>query len=58
MNKKELAGLAPELLEALEALYAAYETAMVAEYTTWTPEQSGEPAVMAAKALIEKARSK
>lgn len=57
MEKKKLAKLAPELLEALEELYEAYEQAMLAEYVTWSPEQSGEPAVMKAKQLIDKARS-
>ena len=57
MNKKELADLAPELLEALEKLYAAYEAWMIAEYNTWSPEEAGDPSVMEAKKLIEKARS-
>lgn len=56
MNKKELQQLAPELLAALEALYNAYEQAMLAEYTTWSPEESGEPAVMNAKRLIDLAK--
>lgn len=56
MDKKELQKMAPELLAALEALYKAHEEAMVAEYTTWTPEQSGEQAVIDAKRLIDLAK--
>ena len=56
MDKKELQKMAPQLLEALEALYKAHEETMLAEYTTWTPEQSGEPAVMEAKRLIDLAK--
>lgn len=56
MDKKELQKMAPELLAALEALYKAHEETMLAEYTTWTPEQSGEPAVMEAKRLIDLAK--
>ena len=56
MDKKEFQKMAPQLLAALEALYKAHEEAMLAEYTTWTPEQSGEPAVMEAKRLIDLAR--
>lgn len=53
MDKRELAKLAPELLEALKELYKAYEETMVAEYVTWSPEESGEPAVINAKRLID-----
>ncbi|UQI33061.1 hypothetical protein M3M50_10670 [Pseudomonas bijieensis] len=56
MDKKELQKMAPELLVALEGLYKAYEEAMLAEYVTWSPEQSGELAVMEAKRLIDLAR--
>lgn len=56
MGKKELQALAPELLAALEALYKAHEEAMLAEYTTWSPEESGEPAVINAKRLIDIAK--
>ncbi|MBY8958347.1 hypothetical protein J1G18_13720 [Pseudomonas sp. MIS38] len=56
MDKKELQKMAPELLAALEALYRAHEESMLAEYTTWTPEQSGDPAVIEAKRLIELVR--
>lgn len=56
MDKKELQKMAPELLAALEGLYRAHEETMLAEYTTWTPEQSGGPAVIEAKRLIDLAR--
>lgn len=56
MDKKELQKIAPELLAALEGLYKAHEAYMLAEYVTWQPEQSGDPAVMAAKRLIDLAK--
>lgn len=61
MNKKELAGLAPELLEALEELYAAYLGEMSDRDfpgRPWTPERDDDQPALKAKALIEKARSK
>jgi hypothetical protein len=61
MNKKELAGLAPELLEALEALFKEYCQQMASEYDfsrgDWTPERDYDTVPLKAKALIEKARS-
>ncbi|MEE5149072.1 hypothetical protein V2J91_23540 [Pseudomonas alliivorans] len=53
MDKRELAKLAPELLDALKELYRAHEETMIAEYVTWSPEESGEPAVINAKRLID-----
>jgi hypothetical protein len=61
MNKKELAGMAPELLEALEELFKEYCKQMASEYDfpgrDWTPERDDDKAALKAKALIEKARS-
>lgn len=59
MDEKELAGLAPELLEALVDLYDAY----VAEKKDnrdfpdrpWTPERDEDQPALKAKALIKKA---
>lgn len=61
MNKKELAGMAPELLAALEDLYAAYAQEKQGERDypgdPWTPERDDDQPALKAKALIEKARS-
>lgn len=48
--------MAPELLAALEGLYKAHEEEMLAEYVTWSPEESGYPAVIEAKRLIDLAK--
>ncbi|WKW34366.1 hypothetical protein KIH13_12365 [Pseudomonas viridiflava] len=53
MDKQELEKLAPDLLKALKELYKAHEETMIAEYVTWSPEESGEPAVINAKRLID-----
>lgn len=60
MNKKELAQLAPELLEALEELYREYVGQMKDQYNypgrPWTPERDDDTAALKAQALIKKAR--
>ena len=57
----KLIALSPELLEALEDLYAAYLGQMSDRDfpgRPWTPERDDDQPALKAKALIEKARSK
>lgn len=60
MNKKELQQLAPELLQALEHLYAEYCSAMHAERdypdSDWSPERAEDAAALEAKRLINLAK--